>query len=244
MPADRTGERSSRSAGLSSIGLFPAFGTWAVAWTLGSVVAAPLVIVSTGGSLDSDLGVVRLALVALTGWMVLVAGLVAVSRREGSGVFTDDFAVSFRLIDLAAVPVGVVAQFLLVPALYVPLRALWPDTFDPARVSERAEELVAGATGPQTVLLIVVVAVGAPVVEELVYRGLLQRSAASSVGPAAALVATSLLFAVIHFSPVEYPGLFLAGVVFGGCLVVTGRVGTAIVAHAAFNAAGLSSVLG
>ena len=49
--------------------------------------------------------------------------------------------------------------------------------------------------------------------------------------------------ALIHFSPVEYPGLFLAGLVFGGCVAATGRIGPAILTHAAFNATGLVMVL-
>ena len=49
-------------------------------------------------------------------------------------------------------------------------------------------------------------------------------------------------FALIHFQPVEYPGLFAAGLVFGGCFLLTGRLGTSVVAHLAFNAAGLALV--
>jgi hypothetical protein len=99
------------------------------------------------------------------------------------------------------------------------------------------------AGGWLTVLLVVVVVVGAPLVEELVYRGLLQRSVSSAIGAGAGLVSTSLWFALVHFSPVEYPGLFLAGLVFGACVVLTGRIGPAIVTHAAFNATGLVVVL-
>jgi membrane protease YdiL (CAAX protease family) len=56
-------------------------------------------------------------------------------------------------------------------------------------------------------------------------------------------VSASAWFALVHFSPVEYPGLFLAGLVFGGCVVATGRIGPAILTHAAFNAVGLVIVL-
>jgi hypothetical protein len=240
---DRSGDPALSDAVPVSVPLSAAFATWAVAWSLGSIVAAPVVVVATGGSVGDDLGVTRLALVAVTGWAVLAIGLVVASRRSGTGRFRTDFAVTVRPVDLLAIPVGVVGQFVVVPAAYVPLRALWPDTFDPGRVSERAEALVDGVSGVEVALLVAVVAVGAPVMEELVYRGLLQRSAAALVGPWSALVATSLLFAVIHFSPVEYPGLFLAGLLFGGCLAVTGRLGPAVIAHAAFNAAGLYTVL-
>jgi membrane protease YdiL (CAAX protease family) len=46
-------------------------------------------------------------------------------------------------------------------------------------------------------------------------------------------------FALVHPSPVEYPGLLLAGLTFGACLLVTGRLGASIVTHFAFNVTGL-----
>ena len=141
------------------------------------------------------------------------------------------------------IPLGVATQFLLIPLLYLPLRELWPDTFDPDRLEERARELADKAGGFDTVLLVVVVVVGAPLIEELVYRGLLQRSLSVTVGASSGLLLTSILFSLIHFSPIEYPGLLVAGLVFGACVTLTGRLGPAIVTHAAFNAAGLVTVL-
>ena len=92
-------------------------------------------------------------------------------------------------------------------------------------------------------LLVLIVVVGAPLVEELLYRGLLQRSIATVLGALPALMVTSLWFMIVHPSPVEYPGLLLAGLVFGGGVVVTGRLGASIVTHAAFNATGIGVVL-
>ena len=39
--------------------------------------------------------------------------------------------------------------------------------------------------------------------------------------------------------PVEYPGLFVFGLVAGACLLVTGRLGMPIATHVAFNVTGL-----
>ena len=57
------------------------------------------------------------------------------------------------------------------------------------------------------------VCVGAPIVEELVYRGLFQGSFAARFNHVAAWIAAAVWFAVIHFRPVEYPGLFAFGLV-------------------------------
>ncbi|MCU0260549.1 MAG: CPBP family intramembrane metalloprotease, partial [Ilumatobacteraceae bacterium] len=145
------------------------------------------------------------------------------------------------LTDLVGVPIGVLAQLVLVPVVYVPLRAVWPDTFSERALEETARDLIDRATGGSAVLLVLMVVVGAPIVEELVYRGLLQGSLARRINEPLALLVASGWFALIHFRPVEYPGLFVAGLVFGGCFLVTGRLGTAIVAHVAFNAAGLAT---
>jgi membrane protease YdiL (CAAX protease family) len=86
------------------------------------------------------------------------------------------------------------------------------------------------------------VVVGAPIIEELVYRGLLQGALVRRVRPAVAVVVVALLFALVHFRPVQYPGLFAFGLVLGVCALRTRRLGMAIAAHVGFNAAGLAWV--
>lgn len=196
-----------------------------------------------GAELGDDLTIPQLLVVAIGAWTVFVVALAIASRKFGSGDFRTDFAARFRLVDLVGVPVGIVTQLALIPLLYVPLRALWPDTFTSERLEERAQDLADRADGFSAVLLVLIVVVGAPIVEELVYRGLLQRSLASVVGAWPGLVLVSIWFSLIHLSPVEYPGLFLAGLVFGAGVVATGRIGPAIVTHAAFNATGIIMVL-
>lgn len=227
----------------TTIGVAPALGTWSIAWLIGAIAVTPALVAAAGGSLGDDLTIPQLALATAGMWAVFVGALALASRRFGSGDVRSDLAVSFRPIDLVGVPIGLATQFALIPLLYWPLRELWPDTFDAQRIEERAQELADKAGGVNTVLLVLMVVVGAPIVEELVYRGLVQRSLSNAVGAASGLILASLLFSLIHFSPVEYPGLFVAGLVFGACLTVTGRLGPAIVTHAAFNAAGLVMVL-
>lgn len=221
----------------------PAFATWAIGWGVGAVVAAPLAVALVGASLGDDLSVPQLTVVSICVWLPMVLVLVGASRRFGTGQPLADYAGSFRPIDLVGVPIGIATQLLMLPVLYAPLRGVWPDTFSNQRIEERAQELADRAGGWNTVLLVLVVAVAAPVIEEFVYRGLLQRSTSSAVGSTLGLLGTSVWFALVHFEPVEYPGLFVAGLVFGASVVITGRIGPAIVTHAAFNATGLIGVL-
>ena len=140
-------------------------------------------------------------------------------------------------------PLGVLTQLLLVPLVYLPLRELWPSTFSTDDIEERAQELADKAGGANTLLLFLVVAVGAPLVEELVYRGLLQRAGARVVGVWPGLLLASVWFALVHPSPVEYPGLFVAGLTFGIWLALTGRIGGGIMTHIGFNVTGLVMTL-
>jgi membrane protease YdiL (CAAX protease family) len=124
-----------------------------------------------------------------------------------------------------------------------PFRQLFPETFDPEQVSQRAKNLVDSADGVWLLLLAVVVVVGAPIIEELVYRGLLQQSMARSFGSIAAVFLCSAFFTVVHLAPVEFPGLFAFALILGFTFRRTKRVGFTIVTHMSFNAAGLLLVL-
>ena len=111
--------------------------------------------------------------------------------------------------------IGAGSQLVLIRVVYLPLEALWPGTFTEDRLTENAQDLVDRAGGASTLLLFAVVVIGAPVVEELFYRGLLQRSLAARFNEGAVLVAVAAIFATVHFRPVEFPGLFVFGLVLG-----------------------------
>lgn len=215
---------------------------WFAAW-IGAQGLVGVLLAVLGEESDrfpSSVGVLAAALFA--SWVAYLVMLWSVSDRYGSRDPVADYAVRFEPLDLVAVPVGVLTQLVIVPVVYLPLRAVWPDTFSQDRLEERTRDIVEVAGGASVLLLVLLVVVGAPLVEELVYRGLLQRSFAARISEPLALLVASAWFAVIHFRALELPGLFVAGLVFGACLLVTGRLGTAMIAHAAFNATALLAV--
>jgi membrane protease YdiL (CAAX protease family) len=223
---------------------FPrAIAAWAVAWVVGGGLLGAAVLAALGGSSGEPLTPIRLAAVASVGWATMLIAVVAVARSAGTDTLTAvGLRGRIRPRDLWAAPAGVVTQLVVVPGAYLPLRAIWPETFAPERLSDTARDLVDAAAGAGLVLLALVVVVGAPLVEEIVYRGLLQRSLASRVGGPSSVLLTSALFALIHLRWVEFPGLLLAGLLFGLALQFTDRLGPAIIAHAAFNLTGLITV--
>lgn len=177
---------------------------------------------------------------ALTLWGPQLAVLVVFSRRAGTGRFLDDFRLRFRAADLWGIPLGVLCQVLLVGLVTWPFRVWFPDTFDPAEVEDRARSLYDSARGPWLVVLAVVVVLGAPLVEELVYRGFLQAGLQSRFHDVAAVGLVAVWFASVHGRVAEMPGLLSFALVLGVSFHLTKRLGMPVIAHLAFNATGLA----
>jgi len=219
-------------------------GVAVLAWLLAYVAALPLqgILISiTGhGGEKSDTWPISMTVLSIFClWIPFVGMLMIVSQRWGQGHFQNDFKVRTRWIDLAGLPLGVASQLLLVPAVYWPLQRIWPEAFSSDEIEQRAHELWDKAHGGWIVVLVLVVALGAPIIEELVYRGLILQALQSRLNDWLALVIGSAWFALIHLQPVELPGLFAFALVLGICFQRTGRLGMSVFAHIGFNAAGL-----
>ena len=211
---------------------------WVGAWIAGQSVSAAIALGSGHTSL-STAGPGWLLAVAVAGWVPMVLAVWMVGKRHGTGSLRSDFGMSFRPADLWGVPAGVLTQLVALRLVYLPLEAIWPRTFSQERLEQRAREMYDSAQGAGLLLLVLVVVVGAPLVEELVYRGLMQGAATRTLRRWPAVVAVAFFFALIHFQPVEIPGLFVIGLVLGAGALVTGRLGLSVVTHMAFNATGL-----
>lgn len=233
----RTGRTALRDAG-RPIDVPVAVVTWLAAFLLGQVLSVIIVSASGADSVD-DVPIPTLFAAVVATWVAYLAGCYVASRRSGSGDPVEDYAIRARAVDVLGVPIGVLTQLVVVPLVYIPLRAIWPGTFSEDRLSETAKDLADRASGATMVLLVVMVCVGAPIVEEIVYRGLLQRSFAARTSNVVAWLAAAVWFTVIHFRPVEFPGLFAFALVTGACLMVTGRLGMSVAAHVGFNVTGL-----
>ena len=220
-----------------------AIATWFVAFLVGNIVS--IAIVATSGAETSDeVPIPTLFAAVVATWVAYLAGCYAASKRAGWGRPAEDFAIRARAADVLGVPVGALVQLVLIPLVYLPLREIWPGTFSEDKLSENAEKLADRATGGSMVLLVLMVCIGAPIVEEIVYRGLLQRSFAARTSHVVAWLAAAAWFTLIHFRPVEYPGLFVFALVAGACLLFTDRLGTSIAAHVGFNVTGLLLAIG
>lgn len=173
-------------------------------------------------------------------WAAMIAVPVLATRRSGSGPVVE-LGLRFHWIDL---PIGIVvggaAQLLLIPLLYWPL-GRWITEDDLNAPARDLADQFAGFGGK--VLLVVMVCVMAPIAEELMYRGLLLRSVARQAPMAVAVIVSAVVFGAMHFQAVQTLGLVVFGLIVGSLVARTGRLGTSMVAHAAFNAVTVISLL-
>lgn len=135
---------------------------------------------------------------------------------------------------------GVAAYLLLLPLILVvilPLSALFEKLGIPSQSHPIVDELQAGAKEPLAlVLLFVVASVGAPLIEETLFRGVLHPALKHRLGGLGSAALTSLIFASLH----PQIGLGLVGVgIIGFVLTLvyehTGSLVSSAVAHALNN---------
>jgi membrane protease YdiL (CAAX protease family) len=213
----------------------PRWGLGDVAIGLTPFFLVALTILAGGGGDDTETEITIGALVAnsLLLWVFLVGVPAIATHRKGNGLVAD-LGLRFRGVDAGAFLLGVALQALVVPALYWPLIHFTGLTEDD--VSGDARELVDAASGPTILVLVLVVCVGAPLAEEIFFRGLLLRSVDKRWGIGAAVVASAIVFAASHLMGVQFPALLLFGAVVSVLAVRSGRLGPGILCHAGFNA--------
>jgi membrane protease YdiL (CAAX protease family) len=163
----------------------------------------------------------------------MLAAVLVVSRRKGRGPVID-FGIRMRWTDapLGAV-LGVATQYA-ATLLYLPF-VHW-DIISTDDIEKPARELTDRAHGGGVLLLFIVVAVLAPIVEEIFFRGLVLRSLERRMSSNGAIVVSAALFGAAHLEPLQFPALFVFGLVAAVLATRTGRLGPGIWAHVAFNA--------
>lgn len=216
--------------------------TWALAWIAGQMVATAL-LAASGYSRPSEAPLPLVLASTMVVWVCLLSAMAFTSRRFGCGRFVSDYGLQLRGADVFGVGIGVLCQLVIIPLVYLPLEAIWPERFAEDQVQQNASDLANRASSASTLLLILVVVIGAPIVEELVYRGLIQRALSSRLSTPVAVAVTAALFTLIHFRPIEYPGLAVFAVVLGVSAAAAGRLGLPIAIHIGFNATGLLMVM-
>ncbi len=217
----------------------------AVAWFLvaqiGSMLWSTVVLVAYGGrsALEDPTKTVPLLFAMQLGlWFGYGVGPLLTARMRGNGP-RRDFGAYARTGDLWWVLGGVILQVVVLPIIYIPIQLLTDG--DP---SESSRRLIGMADNWVDVgLLTVMILIGAPLVEELFFRGLFLRALVFRVGAPGGVIISALVFALVHLQPLALPGLFVFGLVAAEITRRSGRLGPAWFLHLGFNAVTLGILL-
>jgi membrane protease YdiL (CAAX protease family) len=186
------------------------------------------------------------------GWTMFV------SRKWGSGNLIRDYGLSFRWIDVLAIPVSFAAIWFVEPVfVYIALLIFG----DPGGLGTN----VVVSPDPMIWLPELILAViAAPFIEEIVFRGMLQPSLKRWFdgrmpdqdrqyrATNAAVLTTAAIFASLHLPQVLggvngvslAAGTLFSGIVFGALAMATQRTAPSIVVHVATNILAISSAYG
>jgi membrane protease YdiL (CAAX protease family) len=172
-------------------------------------------------------------------WVGYVGGFFVMRRISPSAPFASLFRVKWS--DATYVVVGVVMQLAVVLA-YAP--------FHLRHFSKPTDKLFSGTSGLGFVVLCVVTATVVPILEELFFRATLLPGLIGLFGSPsrrlttiAAIVVDGTLFALAHGELAQFVGLAFVGMVFAYLFVRSGRLAPSALAHMAFNATALVSVI-
>lgn len=178
------------------------------------------------------------------GFAVIVAFVIVMHRMERDERAPEEE--TKRVSTLRSVAVGFGALALVWPLVHIVTWAAamlieWTSGERPAELAHTT--LVALRKEPHAVwgwVMIAMVVLGAPVVEEFAYRGMFQRAMRSAARQRwTAIAAASAVFVLMHIGAVEahaLAALFVLSLGFGWIYEKTGNLASAITMHAGFNA--------
>ncbi len=225
-------------------GLWPSIGWVVLFFALQIIVGVATFAVAIAID-DSERGVADLSqdltILALpTNWVLVFASLIMVGllwlylRKDGrvAAIKLDRWSQISpgKTIGLAVLAIGAGLAFNYAYATYVV-----PDIEVQAMLNQLLKAIP--DTLPNNALLFVAIAVIAPVLEEVLFRGLLQNSLASRMPAWAAILISAAVFGVAHLDINAFPPLMVMGFAFGYLYHKTGSLRVNITMHMANNAA-------
>jgi membrane protease YdiL (CAAX protease family) len=214
-------------------------GDAALGWVLaqiGGLVVASIVLAINDGTVDDfdDLSLTWVAVAQVGLWIGMLGVPLAAARLKGNGPVEDYGLRSAGWDAPLGFAAGLGTQLVLIPLLYLPI--FWFTNFDTSDLEDPARGLTDRATDPLGVtMLVLIVGIGAPIIEEIFYRGLLQRALAHRFGTWPAILGSAAVFGASHFQLLQLPALVLFGIVLGRLAHRTGRLAAPIAAHIVFN---------
>jgi membrane protease YdiL (CAAX protease family) len=105
-------------------------------------------------------------------------------------------------------------------------------------LSESMKGVLRDAAGETGVFTFIYFILAAPVMEELLFRGIMLDGLLKRYRPLTAILMTSLIFGIVHLNPYQFVIGFVLGVLLGWVYLRTGSVAQCIVIHMSANLSG------
>jgi uncharacterized protein len=188
---------------------------------------------------------VYVVILAMAGYAPSLLWCRYASRRWGSGAFRADVGLRGRWVDAgwgpvtwAACLVAQIAVGLLVVLLKIPF------------ISNAKDISKLSADRGYLVSMLVIAVVAAPVIEEIVFRGVVMRGLLARYRVVTAVGLQGVLFGLAHFDPIRGAGniglilvLSSVGCVLGGAAFLIRRLAPTMIAHAMINGIAMALAL-
>ena len=219
-------------------------------WLVGGIIASVIVVITVGGGTGSstdlsELGLGAIAVSLVAGWPGFVGWPIMASWFKGQRSLARDFGLRIRFVDVGWGVLGGVAAL----AMSVVAGVVWRLLSDAPEPSN-AGFLPSRPSTATAIVLLLLVAVCTPIVEELFFRGLFLRAVGRRFGLPWAVVASSIVFGLLHFQGQGVESLFISGVtaIYGALFALLviragGRLGPSIVGHMVVNGVGVAAAL-
>ena len=158
------------------------------------------------------------------------------SRTRGSGSLSADFGLIVRGSDWWGVPAGMALQVAIAVATAPLIFWLFPDGAPEQGIAEIAGQ---SRSVVDQLAVVIAVAVAAPLIEEMLFRGMLLSWLTARMHVWLAIVVSAAVFSGVHLldpnAIAVIPGLFLVGVALAWVAIKKGDLSLAIAVHSGIN---------
>lgn len=145
-------------------------------------------------------------------------------KRTGNSTF------NFQIKDARVISYSAIGGIALLFGLITPLNTLIP-------VPDVLVEAMRQASSGRGIFTLLLMAIAAPVLEELIFRGVILDGLLKQHAPAKSIVFSSFLFGIVHLNPWQFVTGFLLGLFVGWVYYRSKSISLAIIIHASANLA-------
>ena len=213
---------------------------------IGSLVVGEITLVvrhpvlASGARPKADAIDIAIIAIAQFGFMALMIWLLV--HRRGLGV-RNDLGLRWAWKEIPWLFVGALVPFVL-GVMQLPITKLWDNG---NHGKQQIGNDLKDSSGWSRILLILVVVLVAPVIEETIFRGIVLRAALRRMHAAPAVLVSGSSFAALHLSDIttfpSFPALMILGMFSAAVAVRSGNLNRSILIHIGFNLVGMLSLL-